>query len=212
MCPVVQPLRVAGAKPSGSIIIQWRGRSWCVWPRVRRSTRWFNTVLRATAERLGWPAAARRRAHGLRGGRNIEAKSAGVSRAVRHAICWWSLRGLLGSQLAYEPPTLPEMALATRTTWGTIPFALAAGDVPYPLVAVAGAREPPAPRPPSRGRFSPRGGRTGSMGRGGTAAAAASVSDSDSSSDDDGDSYYVRLGLAAAAAAVTEAFEDAVGW
>lgn len=149
ICPVVQPLRRPDARPRGALVFIYKSRSWCVWPSIRRSCRWFGTVLRATADRLHWPEPSQRKPHSLRGGANLEGRLRGVARIVRHAQCWWSLR-FMGARLAYEPPTLEEMASATRDHWATTQFLVVRG-VPVPVRPPAGtsaaARDPTAPPP-----------------------------------------------------------------
>lgn len=145
VCPVVQPLRYAGAQPAGARIVVYAHRSWCVWTSVRRSCHWFGVVLRATASRLGWPEPDRRQPYGIRGGANLEARIRGVAKVIRHAQCWWSLR-FMGAQLAYEPPTLTEMAAATRAHWASTAFDVVRG-VPVPRAAVDAAAAAPNPAP-----------------------------------------------------------------
>lgn len=138
--PVVQPLRVAAHEPRKARIVSWRGSRWCVWPGTKRSAQWFGDVLRATAKRFGWPRAADRKPHGLRGGRSLEARIRGVSREVRAGFCWWSLR-FMGVQMVYEPPSISEMVASTREHWASLVFDVV-GGVPAPRPAAAGG--PPA--------------------------------------------------------------------
>lgn len=215
LCPVVQPLRYPDARPRGAHIADYKGRRWCIWPSVRRSCRWFGVVLRATARRLGWPQPDLRQSYGLRGGADLEARIRGVSKVVRHAQCWWSLR-FMGAQLAYEPPTLPEMAAATREHWATLVFDIVRGQpAPRPPAgpaagggggaAAAVAAIPTVPQALGRGRGRARRGGRGDAARGAAAPAAAvnvePVTSSDSSSDDDAPPPAAREAARANAAA-----------
>jgi hypothetical protein len=186
LCPVIQPLRFAGAHPKGATVCQWGDRQWCVWPKVRRSLKWSATMLRSVATRLKWPRAADRKLHGCRGGRSLEARVCGVSREVRSAFCWWSLK-FQGAGLFYEPPTLGEMADSTRTFWASTPFVVLDGvpspEFPRGHPAVAGRGRGGA-RAPGRGR----GGRGRGRGRGGRAVVPSDSEESDSTSDSSDDS------------------------
>lgn len=188
--PVVQPLRVPEASPRGAKIVEWRGRRWCVWAGRRRTARWFGEVLRATAAARGWPRAADRKPHGVRGGRSLEARICGVSREVRSGFCWWSLR-FMGMGAVYEPPTLGEMVASTRDHWGTVTFDVVKG-IPVPLAMPAAA--PAAPRAvASGGAGSPGRARSGGRGRGRAARAPpVAVADLTDSSSDDGEEGVVE--------------------